>query len=391
VRIGFDWNDDRYITWSYIGTDCKLVANQAEATISFADWILATEAEKKGDVLRVFGQVLGLELEHRHLNFDAAWSSRIAEYWEGEIMDIPWTDLKEYVFDPLLSDRVIMTEEYDENSIMIWPFTRRYAGNTPRDFNYELSDTDKQFIAQLYPKENLEDIPVITMKKETNDEIGYEIAFQLCSNDQFNIKIDFGDGTISDFESYDYRGKQNMYILHSYPEVNSEEFFLKIYLERGNIEELYIHYNWLTSLDVSNSISLKTLFLEGNRLESLDLSRNIELEYLRFNDTSRFYETDHELTSLVFGSNSKLKMIEISGTELTSLTLPVSNELEHISITILPILLNQTAMTELAMSLNDRQNLSSGILSIQSTTSEDATNAKTWIESICREKNWVLE
>ncbi|MDU1903745.1 MAG: hypothetical protein E6772_03095 [Dysgonomonas sp.] len=153
VRIGFDWNDNRYITWSYIGTDCKMATNQDEATMSFADWDRASEFEKKGDVLRAFGQVLGLELESRHLDFDPNWSNTIADYWEGELTDIPWDNLKEYVFDPLQRSEVIMTDEYDELSIMIWPFTRRYAGNTARDFNYELSDMDKAFISQLYPKD----------------------------------------------------------------------------------------------------------------------------------------------------------------------------------------------------------------------------------------------
>ena len=36
VRVGFDWNDNRFVTWSYTGTDCKYVLDQNEATLSFA-------------------------------------------------------------------------------------------------------------------------------------------------------------------------------------------------------------------------------------------------------------------------------------------------------------------------------------------------------------------
>ena len=37
IRVGFDWNGERFITWSCIGTDCKTVLDQNEATMSFAN------------------------------------------------------------------------------------------------------------------------------------------------------------------------------------------------------------------------------------------------------------------------------------------------------------------------------------------------------------------
>lgn len=153
VRIAFDSNDSRYVTWSTIGTDCKMITNQAEPTMNFVMWDYITEQERKGDVLRAFGQVLGLELEHRHLDFTPVWLNNIQTYWEGDIEDIPWDELRKYVFDPLESSKVLQSDEYDENSIMIWPFPRKYAGNTARDYNYELSETDIEFIGTVYPKE----------------------------------------------------------------------------------------------------------------------------------------------------------------------------------------------------------------------------------------------
>lgn len=153
VRIGFDWNDERYITWSYIGTDCKQNTDQNDATMSFAFFDeFSTQRDRRADVLRAFGSVLGLELEHRHLSFNPGWTTRIASFWEGEVEDIPWASLKQYVFDPLDAAGVIQTATYDPNSIMIWPFLSRFASNTSRDFNYELSDMDKAFIKELYPK-----------------------------------------------------------------------------------------------------------------------------------------------------------------------------------------------------------------------------------------------
>lgn len=134
VRIGFNWNDNRWITWSYTGTDCKIVTNQSDATLSFAVWESKTESKNRG-MLCV--------LSDRHLNFDPGWTSRIAEYWDMEIEDVPWDDLKEYVFDPLSVSDVVMTQEYDEQSIMIWPFHRRYADNTARYANSLLTPLNR--------------------------------------------------------------------------------------------------------------------------------------------------------------------------------------------------------------------------------------------------------
>ncbi len=279
VRIGFDWNQERYITWSYTGTDCKWVNNQSEATASFADWQRASEEEKKGDVLRVFGQVLGLELEHRHLKFEADWSDRIADYWEGEITDIPWEDLKEYVFDPLLSDRVIMTDSYDENSIMIWPFPRRYAGNTPRDFNSELSDTDKQFIAQLYPK--VEEEPVIVVEANIDEAFPW-VDITLYSDNPFSVKVDYGDGNKKIIcSTYNYTNNHSLpvYKIYARDKDNYSIKNIKIYADEGEIKSFDSALPNIKNLDVTKCKTLEYLQLQKTILEKpLDLSKNPHLK-----------------------------------------------------------------------------------------------------------------
>lgn len=157
VRIAFDKNVDRYVTWSYTGTDCKKITNQNEATMNIAFWNELTASEKKGDVLRAFGQMLGLELEHRHLKLNPTWGSRIEGYWTDELGDIPWETLRKYVFDPIGTTDVIATNDYDPQSIMIWPFVLRGlvtypAGyEVPKVSNTELSALDKELIASIYP------------------------------------------------------------------------------------------------------------------------------------------------------------------------------------------------------------------------------------------------
>lgn len=75
VRIGFDWDGNSWLTWSYTGNDAKMVRNQNEPTAcfgGFSDGVMSDE-EIKGDVLRVFGQILGLEFEQRHQGWDPSW------------------------------------------------------------------------------------------------------------------------------------------------------------------------------------------------------------------------------------------------------------------------------------------------------------------------------
>ena len=293
VRIGFDWNENRWVTWSYIGSDCKMNTDQMDATLSFADWDYKTEDERKGDVLRAFGQVLGLELEHRHLDFDANWTNRIASYWEGEIEDVPWSILKTYVFDPLFSTDIIMTEEYDENSIMIWPFTSRYAGNTARIFNDELSELDKEYIAKIYPKED-EDEPLLILQVEELK--GY---FDLYLND--DVVIDWGDGereTVLNTTSYYYRS----YIYnHTYSE-NLSEYTIKVYGVPGAISECVIGSCGLISFEIGKNSGIEYLGIYVSSVSYLDLSNASELVTFNCRTTS--------FTSLDFSGCSNLKDIQ---------------------------------------------------------------------------------
>ncbi len=159
VRVGFDWNDNRYITWSYIGTDCKTVLDQSEATLSFAYFeymVGSDDLTVNADILRAFGQVLGLELENRNINFSPKWTPNpalVPSYWSFNITDVMWAQLRKYVFDPLDADNAVSTEAYDKLSIMKWPFPSNILLNGGgASVNYELSEMDKVFIAMLYPK-----------------------------------------------------------------------------------------------------------------------------------------------------------------------------------------------------------------------------------------------
>lgn len=105
IRIGFDYVPGMMSSWALTGTDHLQVYNQqTEPTVHFAQWRRASDELKRSDVLRAFGQVLGLELEFRHPNFTPGWitdengnidETSIRDYWESELGDyISWEELK---------------------------------------------------------------------------------------------------------------------------------------------------------------------------------------------------------------------------------------------------------------------------------------------------------
>ena len=187
VRIAFDWEGNDYLTWSYTGTDARSVKNQNQPTAVFGGLQYQDEEQFKGDVLRVFGQILGLEYEQRHQEWDF-WKSeaKLESYWMDMFdgMNMDWEEIREYVFTPLSGENAIyptQTPEVDELSIMAWPYYTRTQTSKPLA-NYELSEVDKAFIAKLYPKENCS-LPTI---KEAWVDAGY---FEWRDSSKTSLKI----------------------------------------------------------------------------------------------------------------------------------------------------------------------------------------------------------
>ena len=168
IRIGFDYVRGMQTSWSYTGTDIlQLFDRQDEPTIHFAQWRRISDGKKRSDVLRSFGQTLGLELEFRHPMLDPGWirnddgtlnEAEIRRYWEDELAEfISWDELKKMVLDPISVNArfIAQTDYYDPNSVMNWPFFEEIAhSQQPIDFDSdyktELSQLDKEFIQSLY-------------------------------------------------------------------------------------------------------------------------------------------------------------------------------------------------------------------------------------------------
>lgn len=165
IRIAFDWNGNDWLTWSYTGTDAKFVRNQNEPTAVFGGLEYQDDEQFKGDVLRVFGQILGLEYEQRHQDW-TYWKNetQLKRYWESmfEGLNMDWNEISEYVFTPLTGDNAIyptQTYKVDELSVMAWPYYTR-TQTTNLLANFELSEGDKTFIGKLYPKDK-QSLPTI--------------------------------------------------------------------------------------------------------------------------------------------------------------------------------------------------------------------------------------
>lgn len=345
VRIGFDWNDERYITWSYVGTDCKMVTDQNEATMSFAYWDSSNERDMQGDILRAFGQVLGLELEHRHLDFDPGWTNRIASYWEGEIQDIPWESLQKYVFSPLVERESIQSSYYDEESIMIWPFSTRYAKNTGRSFNYQLSQKDKEFIAKLYPQNIGEAIMTATTLTRGYYEVELNFVgeyFMNWGNGETQYESMGNDESLHKqavFSSY-YDNDINIFKLfgdaHAVSKLKLNRYGLLSALDiskMSNLEELYISESKLTKLDITQNTNLRNLACINNLLTELDFNGYPYLEEVDCieNQLKTLNFTNCDNLRKIYCYYNQLEYLDLSGCKNLASIICYGNKLDSIN------------------------------------------------------------
>ncbi|MDR2563888.1 MAG: hypothetical protein LBC98_08090 [Prevotellaceae bacterium] len=332
VRIAFN-EDTRYVSWSYTGTDCKVVNDQTLPTLSFAYFTddpaeEISETERRGDVLRVFGMVLGLELEYRYVGFNPWRNETLArEFWENNITDIPWSELKKYVYNNLAAADVIQSQTRDPQSIMVWSIPVRYASKGERYFNYELSDGDAAFIAQLYPKSACDDGAIVTFRTPKCAGAGFIIQVGIVKD----ITVDWGDGTTEAFTCGD--SLAFLTLDHNYPYSTDTKYIIKFFgdndaliklvLDTGldsldvskntNLTHLMCYANDLSSLDVSNNTALIVLDCSGTSLTTLDLSQNVNLTHLRC--------AWNQLSSLNLTQNTLLSVLECNNNPLTSLNL----------------------------------------------------------------------
>lgn len=150
IRISFHTSTGN---WSYLGTDASQIPVD-QATMNLGHLTLSTPAaEFQAAVLKDFGHALGLLQEHQNPNSRIPWDREAVI----KAMTAPpsgWTqkDVEENVLTraPQTSPRY---RDFDSQSVMLHNFEAELlSSQTPLRGGTELSASDKQFIARLYPR-----------------------------------------------------------------------------------------------------------------------------------------------------------------------------------------------------------------------------------------------
>lgn len=151
IRISFKLKGQ---SWSYVGTQALIVTDQGQPTINFG-WLEPWTPDEvfSSVVLHEFGHALGCIHEHQHPEHGIPWN-KTAIY--NHYMGSPnyWT--KDQVDHNVLdkySKTLTQFSNFDVKSIMLYPIPNEHTlGDWSVDWeNTELSETDKEFIGQVYP------------------------------------------------------------------------------------------------------------------------------------------------------------------------------------------------------------------------------------------------
>lgn len=151
VKITFSWNED-YVTWSMIGTDCKGVAQDTPSmNLTLFDENDIDEVnciDFTASILREFGHVLGLVYENQGPKSAFQWNqARVKNYFRQQ----GWTQSQIDSLMQVYSTAQTNYTEFDSQSIMLLFFPNFLTtDNTGSSYNTELSQTDKEFISELY-------------------------------------------------------------------------------------------------------------------------------------------------------------------------------------------------------------------------------------------------
>ncbi len=158
VKIGFKWNGDAS-SWSYVGTDCKSIA-QNKPSMNFGWFTSSTsEMEFSRTILHEFGHALGFVHEHQHPLANIPWDKpKVYAYYA--LQNWSKADVDKNVFNlyhnlrptnPRTIDPKGYSNYYDKTSIMHYAIDNSLTiGDYSVPWNYYLSETDKEIFQEYY-------------------------------------------------------------------------------------------------------------------------------------------------------------------------------------------------------------------------------------------------
>lgn len=150
IRIAFEPDG----SWSYIGRD-SLEIPQNEPTMNYG-WLTpqSPEDEYSRVVLHEFGHALGAIHEHQNPDAGIPWNKEVVyRYYMGPPNNWSREQIDNNLFRRYSSNITNFTN-FDSNSIMLYPIPAEFTTNgvTIGGRNSQLSQLDKQFMEQQYPK-----------------------------------------------------------------------------------------------------------------------------------------------------------------------------------------------------------------------------------------------
>lgn len=225
-----------------------------------------------------------------------------------------------------------------------------------------------------------------------------QISFIQLLNDTAEVTIDWGDGTIDNFND----GLREAEHFHTYDAVGSHE--IKVMLDASKVEMISIENQGITFLDVSSLSGLQVLNAYSNKIENaqdlrtctslmtLDLSSNRKLPSIDLSGLSSLINLNLNgcrlLGSLDLSGNTDLTACDLGGNRFTSVNLSGLGSLKAVDLSENKLTDVSTPIGQVLQALQSNGNSQKGIISVQGNSSTPNSTAQTQLATLSNSYNW---